>query len=410
MMARTWVCCASVCILAAVSGCNGTPVPQDSGPQDVNIDVPGTDGGILSSHFFDPFPAPFDMTTSMPGSVQVSLSTEALGELGYAYTSTPSANAVDFVDGWALDFDHYLVVIGSVTIAAQGADPTMRNVVGATLAHRVGPWLVDGHRHGSISGAGGAPETATPLFVFTGPDGGGSFDTAAQYAFSFENARATRDMINVNVPMRDQAIAEQMVTNGWTHYVSGTATYQGRASTASVDPTFQRYPTTVHFVWGWAATTRYINCHNPEIGNMDAPANRGVRPSATGAVRAQLTLHTDHSFWDEGQVHGTPLRFDAFAARASNFGMTMMPHELRLSDFVGVPPAALVDRMSMPVLDRGAQTTGYTPDTGIPPVYSANGATGIADLRDWFAYLTSSQGHLNSDGLCFVMPVGPFSY
>jgi len=282
-------------------------------------------------------------------------------------------------------------------------------VVGPTVVHRAGPWIVDGHLHGSLAGAGGAPETAVPLFVINGPDAGGTFDTTMQYAWSFENAHASASMINVNLPSADQSIVEQMITNQWTHYIEGTATYMGRAPTATVDPTFSAYPTSVHFAFGFAAPSAYINCHNPEIGDMDIPANWGLRPSATGAVRAQITFHTDHSFWDTALVEGTPLRFDAYAARVPDFGM-VGSHMLGMGDFMGVNPAALTDRTGMPVLDRADQTTGYMPDMGIPPVYALNGATGISDLRDWFAFNTRTQGHLNSDGLCLVSPTGPLAY
>ncbi len=58
----------------------------------------------------------------------------------------------------------------------------------------------------------------------------------------------------------------------------------------------------------------------------------------------------------------------------------------------------------MPVRNRGGMTQGVM-DNSPPPNYSVNGAAGsIRDFRDFFIYNTRAQGHMNSDGLCFVRP------
>ena len=201
-----------------------------------------------------------------------------------------------------------------------------------------------------------------------------------------------------------------MIERGWVKYIEGTASYAGRAPSANLDETFQAYPKRVHFVFGVADPARYVNCHNPEIGESDEPKNRGVRPSADGAIRAQLTFHSDHTFWDQVDVEGTLLRFDALAARVASFGEQQAVHELRLDDLAFVSPSALTDRRDMPVRDRAQQTSGYSPGVVAPPVYGTNGVEEIRDLRSFVAYNTRAQGHLNSDGLCLVQPTAAISF
>jgi hypothetical protein len=203
---------------------------------------------------------------------------------------------------------------------------------------------------------------------------------------------------------------QQMIEHGWVKYFAGTATYRGRIPSESVDPSFRAYPTVVKFAFGFADPARYVNCHNPEIGDEDEPANRGLRPSESGTTRAQLTFHTDHFFWDQADVEGTPLRFDPLAARVSGFGDDSAEHDVSMSDLQDVSASALSDRNGKAVRDRGDQTQGYSPDVGAPPVFGSNGVAEITDLRSFVAYNNRGQGHLNSDGLCLVEATAPLSY
>ena len=53
------------------------------------------------------------------------------------------------------------------------------------------------------------------------------------------------------------------------------------------------------------------------------------------------------------------------------------------------------------------------PSTGrmTPPSYAVHSAgSTIHDFRDFVVYNARGQGHLNSDGLCFVQPNGPLVY
>ena len=400
----------SVCVgiaLAVAAGCDpdGPSVATDGGLGDTTTDAMTDASTSLPATFFPPQAPAFGPRTDAPRSVQISVSAEDVVESGYIYDPNPGPSDAVFVDGWSLTFEHYFVVIHSARLNGSPSDPSMRGVVGPLVAEARGPWLVDLRRPGPLVGAAGSPETAWPLDVLPGP-----FDPSTMYAFSYETAPASASMRNVNVPESDRTWVERMLARRWSILVAGTATYEGRAATETVDSTFRPYPTEVHFEFGWSMPTRYVNCHNPEIGEADEPANRGIRPSATGAQRAQLTFHTDHFFWDQADVEGTPLRFDAFAARSSRFGMTGGMYSVSMEDLAGVPPSALVDRAGNPVRDRGNQTTGYMAGAGSPPAYLVNTASEITDLRSFAAYNARAQGHLNSDGLCLVEPSAPIGY
>ena len=358
----------------------------------------------LASDFFTPKLA-FSGRDDAPRSVQVSASGEALAQRGYGYESNPAEGEPVFIDGWELRFTRYLVVVDKVGVYAQGADPDVRESVGKPVVEQRGPWIVDLKKTGPLVGAGGAPETAIPLTVLNA-----DFDTTRTYAFSYETAPASFAVRNTNLRMADEGALREMIEHGWVKYIEGTATYAGRTPSESVDSTFRPYPKRVHFVFGVADPARYANCHNPEIGESDEPKNRGVRPNADGSVRAQLTLHTDHAFWDQADVEGTPLRFDALAARVPTFGEERAEHELRLSDLADISPSALRDRRGDPVRDRADQTRGYSPGVVAPPVYGSNGVEEITDLRSFVAYNNRAQGHLNSDGLCLVQPTAALGY
>lgn len=399
--ARAVVLCAS--FTALISACGPSGSAGDAGG-DADAAVPAT---LPDGFFAAAAPAAFTMTgPNDPRTVQISASGEALAETGFDYSATPPEGEPSFVDGWELRFDKFLVVLGNATVSAPGPDPSRRDVVGPTLAEAAGPWLVDLHRRGSIAGEGEG-ETAWPLALIRAPSSGGMFDPTMRYAFSYRTVRANGAMVNINVTEADRVDVEQMVSRGWTHLVSGTARYRGRMATATVDPTFVNYPSEVRFRFGFAAPSSYVNCHNPRLGEEDTPANRGVQPSATGAVRAQLTLHADHMFWDQADVEGTPLRFDALAARAQGFGMGAMG-TVSLDELMGVNLTMLQDRSGNPVLDRSNMTAGQS---GMGPLtYRRNSAMNVNDLRDFIAYNARQQGHLNSDGLCFVQPTGPLAY
>jgi hypothetical protein len=53
---------------------------------------------------------------------------------------------------------------------------------------------------------------------------------------------------------------------------------------------------------------------------------------------------------------------------------------------------------------------GYTARDPNTLSFDLGGNTGLSDLRDYLAFSQRASGHLNSEGLCAVRPVGGFRY
>lgn len=396
----------SVTLVLAVllSGCSDAPAPSDASVTDAGADVviPSGDAAVLPPSFATPAAPAFTATTRDPRTIQVSVSSEDLGQQGFDYTSMPAAGAIVFVDGWELRFSRILVTLGNIRINLPGASTSDQSSVGAAVASVPGSFAVDVQKPGPLTGAGGAPETAIPLAVIRAPSAGGSLDTTVRYAFSYDGVAATPGATNVNLDAAGVGLYEQMIRRGWSQYIEGTATYRGTAT--GLAPAFADYPTSVTFRLGWAAPAQYINCNNPENGGDESP---GVQPSASTAARAQVTFHMDHLFWGALGVEDPPLHFDQYASRART---TAGVSEVTLDDLQGVVPTNLLDRMMRPVPDRGAQTMGYTPRSASALSFDLGGTSGIRDLRDFVTFSARSYGHLNADGLCFVRPSGAITY
>jgi hypothetical protein len=128
-------------------------------------------------------------------------------------------------------------------------------------------------------------------------------------------------------------------------------------------------------------------------------------------VIAQLTLHTDHPFWDS-VIHDSPLHFDQLAARVvgqpAGTTPTVTLESTRGVDYTAVTDAngnALQWRYCLdPRTDAHAKFVGamsFDPQS-VPHAIAANPASGLRDLYDFATYDQSTQGHLDADGLCFV--------
>lgn len=391
-------------LASLLAGCGDDPAPSDASVTDAGADVviPAGDAAVLPPSFATPVAPAFTASSRDPRTIQVSVSSEELGQQGFDYASMPAAGAIVFVDGWELRFSRILVTLGNIRINRPGASTSDRSSVGAAVASVPGSFAVDIQKPGPLTGAGGAPETAIPLAVIRAPSAGGSLDTTVRYAFSYDGVPATPGATNVNLDAAGVALYEQMIRRGWSQYIEGTATYRG--TTTGLAPAFADYPTSVTLRLGWAAPAQYINCNNPENGGDEMP---GVQPSASTAARAQITFHMDHLFWGALGVENPPLHFDQYASRART---TAGASEVTLDDLQGVVPTNLLDRMMRQVPDRGAQTMGYTPRSASALSFDLGGTSGIRDLRDFVTFSARSYGHLNADGLCFVRPSAAITY
>ena len=346
------------------------------------------------------------------GKIQITASGEVLALGGYGFPPA-SADAPAFADGWEVRFDKLLATIDQVTLS-QGPDtsPTDESKTGKAVARVTGPWAVDLHQGGPLAGKGGSDEQAIAVTTIENQNlaGGAAFDASTRYAFGFDLVAATATATRLNVDATDPDYAE-MIQKGYVVYYVGHATWKGGACT-STNPAFDfsSLPTSVIFKLGFKSPATYVNCQNPDnapatpLGNEDN--QRGIQIAGNATTTAQVTVHTDHPFW-ESIVHDSPAHFDPLAALAKKIGGDAV---VTLEDAVGTDYTAF-KAGALPLPWRACQP-GYSPPNAAPQMgfdsltlpHNPTGspATSLRDYADYLTYNQSTQGHLNSDGLCFV--------
>jgi hypothetical protein len=280
----------------------------------------------------------------------------------------------------------------------------------------------------NIAGVGDPGVKAVPIAVLANQNKNGNqaFSTdGTRYAFGFDVVAAQSGAYNVNLDAAAQADYAEMVSNQCAVFYVGTATFKGGTvagyETCNAGHTAaDGWPapnTPVTFRLCFKSPTTYINCQNadPSLTGTPLPGEdsvRGIPFSASHSTLAQVTIHTDHPFWDS-VLHDSPAHFDQFAARLVGQADAGAP-VVTLDMTKGVSFTAYTDALGhvlnwrycmAPPTDVHAQYTG-TMMFDRQSVARANpGDPATAGLRDYYDFATynqSTQGHLNADGLCFV--------
>jgi hypothetical protein len=356
-----------------------------------------------------------------PGQILFTASGEQLAIDGYAFPPK-SADDPAFVDGWDLHFDRLLVTIDKITLSANPdkvrGDPSQTDGV---VAEADGPWAVDLSRRdpNALPGKGGTGETSVPIAKLTSQNknGGAPFATdGTRYAFGYDIVPASAGAERVNLDASASAEYDRMVQEGCTVLYAGAATFRGDDA---CNQDHQDWPGSVRFRLCFKSPTSYVNCQNPDndpATPFDGEEHqRGIAFPTNSGVVAQLTLHTDHPFWDS-TVHDSPAHFDQFAARA--IGRDAGEATVALEDTVGVDYTAYTDALNRPIkwrycidppTDAHPKVTGdmaFAPGA-VPHAAGNDAAAGLRDYYDFATYDQSTQGHLDSDGLCFVKRLYP---
>ena len=180
---------------------------------------------------------------------------------------------------------------------------------------------------------------------------------------SFEVVPAQSDATRLN-EVSDEDV-QRMVEGGLTYWVTGTATLGDdsyRLELALSNPTTNN------------------NCTNG-LDNTD-----GVVVKNNSSTVAELTVHIEHMFWDRLGSEQTLLRFAPFAASAGSDGLITLETlaTQRLADLQGLE-GPLVSADGLPII--------YDP--GSTPLPDQN-------LAEFVRAATSTQVHLNGEGLCTV--------
>lgn len=182
-----------------------------------------------------------------------------------------------FVDGWALKYETFLVAFHEITVG----DDT-----GGPVARMTGSKLVDNVKPGRKA-------------LVTFPD----LPARAyrQVGYQIKPALADSELI-AGAAEADRAM---MVANGYSIYVSGSATKNAVTKT---------------FHWGFTTATRYRSCLQPAESGQ---AIEGIVVTNGGEDTSELTTHGDHFFYDRLKASDDPavatsLRFDEKAAADAN--------------------------------------------------------------------------------------------
>ncbi len=435
---KSRVCFASALVASALGGLaacssssnnNPTP-PKDAGGQQ---ETSTTDGGMSctgSGSALAAFTPPADPGG---GGILFAASGEVLALTGYPF---PPVNTGDpaFVDGWDVHFTRLLVTLDDVTLSTNpDMSPGDQSQTGPTVARVKGPWAVDlAHSDPSyLPGKGGPGEEAAPIAALKSQNlvsGNPGFATdGTRYAFGFDVIPATgctsdgRRTMNVNLDTAGLADYSDMIQNGCGVLYVGTATFKGGTvagyTSCNMDDAgiYATWPQTVNFRLCFKSPTTYVNCQNPDndpaMPFPNEEHQRGIAFKGSGSVIAQITMHTDHPFWDS-VLHDSPAHFDQFAARVAGQNDGGTP-TVTVEMTKGVDYTAYTDALGhklnwryclAPPTDVHSQFNGqmaFDPQS-VPHCTGNNPATGLCDYYDYTTYNQSTQGHLNSDGLCFV--------
>jgi hypothetical protein len=442
--------------LAGAGACSSSGGNAGSTAND--LCTPGPAGPTSSSGLaLKPFCVPKE-----PGGAGITFaaSGEVLALTGYDF---PPAQPGDpaFVDGWEVRFSRLLVTVDKIKLSTNPDQvPTDQSKTGGVVAEVDGPWAIDlSHSDPSyLPGKGGPGEEAVPIAALSAQNknGGASFATdGTRYAFGFDTIAATSSAQNVNIDQAGLDDYAEMIQNQCVVFYVGTATFKGdKTDPNCYPPQNQGWPDVVTFRLCFKSPTTYSNCQNPDNDPAQPFPNeehqRGIAFLGNRSVVGQVTIHTDHPFWDS-VLHDSPAHFDQFAARvitASGAGQggqgdagagqgdggmaaDASSSDASLSDASVTPAGDGGVPLATLELTKGVDYTQYTDALGnalkwrycvapptdvhpqltgvmrfdaqnLPHASGGNPATGLRDYYDFSTYNQSTQGHLNSDGLCFV--------
>jgi hypothetical protein len=379
-------------------------------------------------------------------------------------TGNAWTNDTYMFDGWEFQIDAYIVIVDQIVLWGDpNLSSTNQSEHGPQVAHLDGPFVIDLHKGGTIAGQGGPPEQATAIGVITiqNDNGNAPFDTTTTYGFGFSTIPAGPvagysgkvagyAAYNVNLSEDQAADYAYMVANGASVYYRGHAVWKGNdpsnpnkctgtnagagldAGLIHVDGGPEggtpRYTTDggynfsgepesgMSFRFAFSTPTNYVNCQNYTMSGTGVGGEaypRGIQVSSSGSVIAQVTVHMDHPFW-ESFAEDTPVHWDQIAAQyvgvapPADGGFI----ESHIDDFHGVPFQGFTDHKGTPIPWRNCSGTNYTPPSNGQMSFSTlsvpvcphgnNPAVCIRDYYDYMRYTQSTQGHLNSQGLCYI--------
>ncbi len=342
------------------------------------------------------------------GSIIVAASGESFATTGYAFPPSPGQE-VFVVDGWEIKFTKVIVVIGRATLnASPDQAPADPSKFGAEVASLVGPFAVNLSKVGDVDDITGSSSKAWKLGTIDKKADGSNLDAAERYAFSYDLEKASDSVKELRGLDASDADWEEMKTNGYTHFVTGTATFKADAAKCKSSKDgydWSKLPTVVDFKFGFASPVQNLNCQNADLRGQALNGEdfqRGIQVKAGGSVTAQATFHLDHMFWQTIEHDVAVPHFDHIAAAAKKVGdkFTVSFDELSQTSIAPVKDGSGNALPWRSCVDESA----YKLPTS--PTEFTIGTEGNADIMSIAAFVrfnASIMGHMNAeDGLCFV--------
>jgi hypothetical protein len=422
-----------VCVGWGMAACTDNGVNPNAHFDSGSDTTSGGDGGGMT---FKPFTAPTDPGG---GGILITASGEVLSLGGFLFPPKDPSMDTYMEDGWNFVLTEYITVFDHVEFWDNpNIAPMDQSMHGGLVAHVDGPWVADLHKGGNIMGKGGGGEQATPIAAISKKDDGSSLDPTVTYGFGFSTIPAPMTgAYNVNLDSSEMDDYAYMVAGGYSVLYVGTATFMGSncvSTNAGAGPDaglvdgggdgggvvtyvdggydYSKMPRSFQFRMGFDTPTNYVNCQNgtdlagPGVNGEDHP--RGVQVKSNQSITAQVTIHMDHPFW-ESFAENSPLHWDQIAGQY--VGMAGVPL-VHTEDMKGVAFTAFTDKTGTPLPWRNCAGMYYTPpgngqmafDPLKVPVdpNQTDPTKALRDYYDYIRYTQSTQGHLNSQGLCFI--------
>lgn len=205
-----------------------------------------------------------------PGTLEVRIYGEDFIEAGIP--------ASEFLDGWAVKFDSFLVSVSDVAVAKGHTAPTV-----SQPAQQVFELARPSMRQGAV--------------VAAAMVAGGNYDHVS-YRIKPAGTTATAG------PGVDAAAVTAMAAAGESVRVTGTAQKAGRA---------------IAFAWGFGGSVLHKDCH-------------GAAKVDGGTARTEITIHGDHLFYDDLFAPEPNLAFELIAASDADGDGTVTRAELAAKD------------------------------------------------------------------------------
>lgn len=369
-------------------------------------------------------PAACSSTDASSASIVFTIYGEDVARSGFAFPPVDDGPA--FVDGWEVRYERLLLTVDHLTLSEDpDVSPTDQSQVGPVVAQADGPWAVDLTKAGAAvpamparsvglrreviptTGRGSVEDRSVRLVKLESLNrsSGKALDPSVRYAFGYAIVPAADSARPVNFDSADPDYAE-MIRRGWTMLLVGTATFKGTACASSIPAyDFTKLPKSVRFRFGFTAPTRYVNCQNTDLTGQPfggEEAQRGVQVKSGETTYVQLTLHTDHVFWNTVDHEAAAPTFDQMAALSK--GGILSLDDLAGVDFTafrGPTGAPLPWRSCIPEVAVKDGERRFDPGSvSVDPTGTPERA--LRDYRDFVTYVTSTAGHMNADGLCAI--------